>query len=286
MTLIPCLMFMAGCGREKENTSSPLPEFAKFHPISEVTLDSMMKALDPEITGLSELDSAYIGKGSPKELTATTICRARYAYSQELCVEYDWLWHSRMMEYNPDLDSIKRDEDMNTYDNQPGMNHMAFVSATFAWLRLMDKLKEAIELSEEDWMKEAYMQDYRLWLELENDLFAMNVGNYSAWPQEAYYVSCWMANLRRELLEEEIGYLKESGFCYWGASQHLFCFDCSDRVLEKWYNSRMDVADKFDKDYNASAFRQMTNKIAYKFKKQKLDLLWYNRYSTDNDDEP
>ena len=95
-----------------------------------------------------------------------------------------------------------------------------------------------------------------------------------------------MANLRRELLEEEIGYLKESGFCYWGASQHLFCFDCSDRVLEKWYNSRMDVADKFDKDYNASAFRQMTNKIAYKFKKQKLDLLWYNRYSTDNDDEP
>ena len=48
----------------------------------------------------------------------------------------------------------------------------------------------------------------------------------------------------------------------------------------------MDVADKFDKDYNASAFRQMTNKIAYKFKKQKLDLLWYNRYSTDNDDEP
>lgn len=60
----------------------------------------------------------------------------------------------------------------------------------------------------------------------------------------------------------------------------------TDRVLEKWYNSRMDVADKFDKDYNASAFRQMTNKIAYKFKKQKLDLLWYNRYSTDNDDGP
>lgn len=223
-----------------------------------------------------------VGCVERKELTASIICSARYSHGEEPSVETDWLWHDEMMAYGQNLDSIEHVECMNTYDNQPGMNHLAFVSATIAWLKLVGMLKETVKLCENDWMKEAYKLDYQIWLEIEKDLLAMNVENYSAWPQDAYNVSKWLAELRRELLEEEIVYLREEDRCDWKASTHLFSFDCSDRLLEKWYKSRMEIAEKNEKDDNARDFRMMTNKIAYRYKKQKQTLEWYQTAADDD----
>ncbi|MBP5769788.1 MAG: hypothetical protein J6W75_00280 [Bacteroidaceae bacterium] len=265
------VMFLSyGCNSGDRQQADSLPEFMEFSPIAEFELDSIWNAIDTAKQRMD--DSLYVNEEWIYRLhlkAYDAIClmlHMRTCYNGDLQAEFDWIWHSKVMELNPDLDSIYSILNEYAGGNQPEMNFAWEVKSSLAWLQLMGKYKEMISLIDDAEAKKTYLDDYRLWERASEDLIAQNCYGYgySSWPMDVAGSRICIAETRLEFLQKEIGYLKGDSVFDRYEHPQSFVFDNTDWALEQWYDNRMKARHKIEDKLEMDWYGKVSRNIALK----------------------
>ena len=255
-----------------------------------------------------------------KLLKAENECKAmelllftRDRWEMENQAAYDWLW-SQMVKHemerywksefksdkyldplldNPspnELDNLcevlnKVDEMYESYFDGPqySMNLASGVMASTSNLRLLftyHTLDSLLRNNDQNLLAASYYKDYELW----EDLFKEYEENYtdagSASPMILNQTYSTFADMRNDLLNEEIGYFTENGrAALWLSQEGDFEWDVKQKAIHRWYDYRMAIVDKMEQNgYGNNTieyYKHITYKAVYIYQRLKTGWSYY-----------
>lgn len=219
--------------------------------------------------------------------------RLRDYYEGDMKAVYDWLWHEEMMKeidtYLKTTYPKKKNFDFGDYEQvinamvnyvsplADGYDYLMGQNAEVCYhakcLLLIEEYKEAVRhCSHSPEMAKAYMEDYRLWMEVIEELVKPDTSGSlgTEWYMASYISRETMVDFRLEFLrDEEINLWSETVSDEEKELMGQFRFDDKHSALSKWYNVRNAVKEMKD----CLWYSNTTNKIMKEYFRKESEFM-------------
>jgi len=293
--LVLCIALMVACNVEKKSDGSTV-NMDKYMMIEELP-DTAIEHIRQSIAAADTLDSAFLYQevwDDPINPEAFRLMdrtmRLSFNYDGRYTHAYEWAAQDTAKLYFlnylqakgkkvTEMDSVLFRQVVEEFHpilkhfyagSQAEMNAASHLELNFDCLKMIGAYKDMVALCEDNDLRKAYFMDYGDWLELHSTVLNHQEGGYSMFPLLANGFGSEMMMLRTELLREEMAMKREGKPISWEEKAIDWKAENGAWLL-KWYDHRMEWADKIaDKEF-AKAFKAMTNKVACLFLKLQFD---------------
>ena len=164
--------------------------------------------------------------------------------------------------------------------SQAEMNQAAGMFASTACFRLLNAYRKLADEFEESLDESLFLQDYTLWEGVYREYAEKYTDGGSSGPMVLNYTYKTLAELRRSMLTEEIGYLGVEHFdaAKWFVEVNEINIKPYQKAILLWYDHRMKMADKLQEinKNRAEYLRRMTYKTIFIYTHLQLDFWQYD----------
>ena len=247
---------------------------------------------DPFVTGHLECKGIMLADTMMYRLVNDMV-RLRDYYECDMKAVYDWLWHEEMIKeidtYLKTTYPKKKNFDFGDYEQvinamvnyvsplADGYDYLMGQNAEVCYhakcLLLIEEYKEAVRhCSHSPEMAKAYMEDYRLWMEVIEELVKPDTSGSlgTEWYMVSYISRETMVDFRLEFLrDEEINLWSETVSDEEKELMGQFRFDDKHSALSKWYNVRNAVKEMKD----CLWYSNTTNKIMKEYFRKESEFM-------------